>query len=205
MKYFYSPQEQHLIAVPQRCGTNVFMRVIRPLELIFLDTRHNFSYNTYLEAKLPRWSKQKTMFVRDPFDRFLSVFNAFVFNKTPESFAFLKFRSEKRSDNLFEDILFCLPLIQQYYTDEIHFRPYSRYFKDLNESITDYNLVHMDDINRWLYLTFGYENTRPISTSRDSYKVNISDRQLADELHCVVKKLYSADYELFNQTVRLCG
>lgn len=206
MKYFYNPEKEHLLVVPLKCSSSFFMRNSNLINFMYLNYGNKFSHDIFTHVKTI--AKQKTIIWRNPLDRVLSSFYTFVYGiKKGDGKQFDMFRSEKTSNNFFEDVIYCLPQIKLYYKDDFHFRPIIDYFYKESELIEEYEILHMDSIDKWLYLNFLYkteDKQNSILNSIDMPKQNLSHicRHIC-EIYEELKTLYVEDYMIYKNLKKL--
>jgi len=216
MRIFYQEDTKHLIITPLRCGSSYMARNSTDFKLITLPNIYYSSRPTIaLFEALFQESEKKTFIFRDPFERFLSYYNTFVFKQNTRTDKDDKSASPIRkillplaeNKNIWEDINNSLLVIKDNYEIDWHTRPQTQFFlfaahhiknTSSDEFINSFEFINFDNYRKWIYLTFAKITEYKSALEENTSLTTFFDWNNFIKINNFIKDIYKRDYEIFN-------
>lgn len=205
MIVLFEQTKNHLIVVPHRCGTGLMMKIARDIDMNvvpFVVTDNTFSIE--LIKQFINKATKKTFITREPVERYLSFFKAFR-DASAEGIYKNYVLPKKKTNSVFRDLNDSMLLLKENYELDVHTRPQYTYFKLFEQSIDDYEIVNVNNITKWIYLTF-------VKKIEDNHTSTLKDFPLMQDIieftsfmnvSSCIKEIYKQDYLIYEKATTL--
>jgi len=209
MRVFFNQYDSSLYVIPYRCGSTYIKNMSDKFDLFSLETKHSEQMDVFKSLKV--MAKNKTIFYRDPFEKFISYYHKFIFKQDKISHLALANINTKFgiNENIWQDIFLKLEFLEKNIEKDEHTRPISKYFETHSENPYEYDIISMSQYQKFWMLRDKSPATECVDwefvpkNAISILDINFKDLQTIFSIYEWVKRVYKEDYELGKRTISI--